>query len=153
MERLYGTYALLPTYLFEDSRSTLNELQKQGYKLGIISNHSGAARPVIERLAGDLVPSRHIFISEEMGVHKPAKTIFRRAASRLRTPPENCLLVGDNLRVDAVGAIENGNYGSGVWLDRLENGSPAELPAGVTRITSLDQLPGILASFNGHDQS
>ena len=69
--------------------------------------HSNLARPVIEDLVGDLVPSHHIIISEEIGVHKPAKTIYRRAASRVRTPPENCLLVGDNLTVDALRTWHN----------------------------------------------
>ena len=115
LERLYGTYALLPTYLYEDSRPTLSHLQQQGYKLGIISNHSSLARPVIERLVGDLIPSHHVLISEEIGVHKPAKTIFRRAAARLRTDPSRCIiLVGDNLEVDAIGSVSTSDFCGGI---------------------------------------
>ncbi len=146
MERLYGTYANLPTYLYEDSRPTLSLLKQQGYKLGIISNHSASARPVMERLIGDLVPSRHIVISEEIGVHKPAKTIYKHAAARLRTQPSHCmLLVGDNLEVDAIGAITAGGFCGGIWLDRESNGSNRPLPEGVIQISSLSQLPPILA--------
>jgi putative hydrolase of the HAD superfamily len=146
MKRLYGTYALLPTYLYEDSRPTLSLLKQQGYKLGIISNHSAMARPVIERLVGDLIPPDHIVISEEIGVHKPAKTIFKRAAARLKTDPSQCIiLVGDNLEVDAIGSVNSGGFCGGVWLDRLDKGDGHALSEGVVRITSLYELPPLLA--------
>ena len=147
MERLYGTYAQLPTYLYEDSRPTLSLLGQQGYKLGILSNHSASARPVMERLVGDLVPSRNIVISEEIGVHKPAKTIFRRGAARLGTRPSHCIiLVGDNLEVDAVGSVALGGFCGGIWLDRSDSGADKPLPEGIVRITSLSQLPPLLAA-------
>jgi FMN phosphatase YigB (HAD superfamily) len=149
MDRLYGTYALLPTYLYEDSRPTLNLLKQEGFKLGIISNHSTTARPVIERLVGDLIPPDHILISEEIGVHKPAKTIFKRAAARLKTDPSRCIiLVGDNLDVDAIGSVNTGGFCGGVWLDRLNKGAHYPLPEGIKRITSLYELPSLLADNN-----
>ena len=144
MERLYGTYAQLPTYLFEDARPVLEQLKQQGYKLGVISNHSGSARPVMESLVGDLIPASHIIISEEIGVHKPAKTIFHRAAARLRTIPARCILAGDNLEVDAAGALDPGGFAAGVWLDRKDKGKGQLLPANVVRIASLYELPQIL---------
>lgn len=140
--KLYGTYANLPHYLFEDTIPTLEALRAQGYTLGILSNHAHTARPVMEALVGDLVPSENIVISEEEGVHKPAKTIFRRATQRVSTPPEQCVFVGDNLRVDAVAAVENGRFQRGIWLDRQEKGLPeADLPDSVGRITTLLALP------------
>ncbi|MFN2162311.1 MAG: HAD family hydrolase [Candidatus Promineifilaceae bacterium] len=146
MERLYGTYAQLPTYLYEDARPTLSLLRDQGYKLGIVSNHSASARPVMERLVGDLVPSSNIIISEEIGVHKPARTIFRRAAACVGSQPPPCLvLIGDNLRVDAIGAVESGNFCGGIWLDRRGKGENQSLPEGVVRITSLKQLAPLLS--------
>lgn len=145
MERLYGTYALLPMNLYEDSRPVLSLLKEQGYKLGIISNHSASARPVMERLIGDLIPSRHITISEEIGVHKPAKSIYRYAAARTRTPPSRCaMLVGDNLEVDAVGAVNMGGFCGGIWLDREGKGTDLKLPENITRISSLHQLAPLL---------
>ena len=148
MERLYGTYAELPTYLYEDTRPTLSLLRDQGYKLGIVSNHSASARPVMERLVGDLVAPRNIIISEEIGVHKPARTIFRRAAARLRSEPSRCIvLIGDNLHVDAIGSVDIGGFCGGIWLDRRGVGSGQELPEGIARITSLSQLPPLLAQY------
>lgn len=144
MERLYGTYASLPTFLYADSRPILRRLGQEGYQLGIISNHSRSARAVIESLIGDLVPAEHIVLSEELGVHKPAKSIFRRAAARTGSRPEDCLLVGDNLQVDAAAAVARGGYRCGIWLDRTEKGEQRVLPDQVTRITSLAALPEML---------
>ena len=143
-ERIYRSYALLPTFLFEDSRTTLQWLIESGYVLGIISNHARLARPIMEKLVGDLIPSQRILISEELGVHKPAKTIFLRAAARVRTPPANCLLVGDNLAVDAIGSVQRGGFGLGVWLDRNNSYDGRALPPGVSVIKTLSQLPDFL---------
>jgi len=141
--QLYGTYALLPTFLYENSRQTLQAVLDQGLIPGIISNHSRSARPVMEQMVGDLVPSRHIILSEELGVHKPAKTIYLRAASRISIPPEQCMLVGDNLEVDAIGAVQQGGFGRGIWLDRNGCSNGHALPTGVSCINSLSQLPTI----------
>lgn len=137
--RLYRTYAFLPTMLYPDALPVLAQLQARGYTLGILSNHSASARPMMEKLVGDFVPAHHITISEEEGVHKPARTIFQRAAGRVKTPPQACILVGDNLQVDAVGAVRRGGYGRGIWLDRSNYGAP-NLPEGIVRMTSLQAL-------------
>ena len=142
--QLYGNYALLPTFLYENSRSTLGKVSQLGLIVGIISNHSRTARPVIEGFVGDLVPSRQIILSEEEGVHKPAKTIYLRAASRVGVHPEQCLLVGDNLQIDAIGAVQQGGFGRGVWLDRSSSCNGQVLPPGVSCISSLNQLTQIL---------
>ncbi len=137
--RLYGTYAQLPTKLYPDVLQTLEQLQKQGYTLGIVSNHSATARPMMEKMVGALIPSQHITISEEEGVHKPARTIFRRAAAHVHTTPEACVLIGDNMEVDALGAVQQGGYGRGIWLDRNNNGG-GELPDRIIRVTTLQEV-------------
>ena len=98
---------------------------------------------MIERFVGDLVSGHHIILSEEVGVHKPAKTIYLRAASRIGFPPEQCLLVGDNLEVDAIGAVQQGGFGYGVWLARNGCSNGRMLPPDVSCITSLNQLPSL----------
>lgn len=144
--QLYGAYALLPTFLYENSRAALQAVLDQGLISGIISNHSRSARPVMERMVGDLVPSEHIILSEELGVHKPAKTIYLRAANRIRTAPERCLLVGDNLEVDAIGAVQQGGFAQGVWLVRSGCNNGRVLPSRVSCITSLSELPYLFSS-------
>lgn len=142
--KLYGGYAQLPHFLYDDVRPTLQHLQEKDLNLGILSNHSRSVRSVIARLVGDIILPHRVILSEEVGVHKPAKTIFQRAASKMRTSPAQCVYVGDNLSVDAIGAVEQGGYAAGVWLDRRKQDLPSDPPENVAHITTLAQLPDLL---------
>jgi FMN phosphatase YigB (HAD superfamily) len=138
MNRLYDSYSFLPHSLYEDTLPLLKWLKKRGIALGVISNHSRQIRPVIEETLQDFMQPEHIIISQEEGVHKPTKTIFKIASSRMGFESEECAFVGNDLYVDAIGAVESGGYGVGLWLDRGAglNGTPA-LPARVHRINTL----------------
>ncbi|GJM41644.1 MAG: 2-haloalkanoic acid dehalogenase [Ardenticatenaceae bacterium] len=137
---VYAGYGLLPHFLFDDVLPTLHALQARNLKLGILSNHSSSVRSTIEQLVGDIIPQTLITVSEEVGIHKPRKTIFQRAASKLRQKPANCLYVGDNLEVDAKAAVQSGGYAGGIWIDRYEQQRPDPLPKNVHRVTNLTQL-------------
>lgn len=138
--KIYAGYGLLPHTLFPDVLPTLQKLQERNLVLGILSNHSSSVRSSINLLLGDVVPPHHITISEEVGVHKPSKTIFKRGAARLHQNPANCLYIGDNLQVDAVAAVQQGGFAGGIWIDRSGQEEPARLPPNVHRLTNLTQL-------------
>ncbi len=137
---IYAGYGRLPHYLYEDVIPTLHKLQGYGLQVGILSNHSNSVRRTIEQLVGNIIPQQHVTISEEVGVHKPGKTIFRRAAAKLGQAPENCLYVGDNLEVDAIAAVQRGGFAAGAWLDRSHKGATHTLPENVYYLTSLAQV-------------
>jgi FMN phosphatase YigB (HAD superfamily) len=54
--------------------------------------------------------------------------------------PEETLFVGDSLDADAIGAVEQGNFRMGLWLDREDVGADVKLPPRVARITSLNDV-------------
>jgi putative hydrolase of the HAD superfamily len=97
-------------------------------------------RRTIDQLLGNIIPQHHITISEEVGVHKPGKTIFRRAVAKLRQKPTDCIYVGDNLDVDAVAAVQQGGFAAGIWIDRSNEETTVSLPPNIYRLTSLTQL-------------
>ncbi len=137
--RLYSGYAHLPHYLFDDVLPTFEKLQQAGLKLGILSNHSRSARPVMDEMIGAYISAQQITVSEDIGIHKPNSTIFWLAAAKLNEAPVNCLYVGDNLEVDAIGAVQQGGYARGVWLNRGKRPfTPPSLP-NVSQIQSLTQ--------------
>lgn len=138
--KIYSGYALLPHTLYDDVLETLSALKKRGYTLGVLSNHSRSVRPIVEQQLVGLVDPNAITISEEIGSHKPTKSSYHRAAGRMRVPASRTVYVGDNLEVDAVGAIRYGEFAQGIWLDRKGKGENIELPWGVTRIVSLTEL-------------
>lgn len=144
--RLYSAHSTLPTYLYPDTLPVLRSLQQSGFSLGIITNHAQTVRKMIEQRVGEFIPSRHIIISQEVGVHKPTKSIFHHATRRVRVPAARCIFVGDNLAVDAIGAVEQGGFGRGLWLDRKGVGPGRPLPERVSRVTSLDQVLNFLST-------
>lgn len=137
---IYSQFASLPMALYEDVMPTLTLLSNMDISVGIISNTGVGIRRVIEKCIGDLMPCRHIIISQEVGVHKPAAKIWHLAVSRVGIPSRDCFYVGDNLKVDAVGSVRNGAFGRGVWLDRVGANEELFLPERVTRIHSLCEL-------------
>lgn len=141
---LYDDYAHLPTSLYNDVLPTLQKLNTMGFALGIISNHSQAARKVMQSHLGEFVPGHQIIISDEIGAYKPLATIFQQAASRMALRPEQCAFVGDNLDVDAIGAIEQGGFALAFWLDRANSPASPALPKAVIRITSLAEIVAYL---------
>lgn len=142
--KLYTEYARLPTYLYEDVLPTLQALSRCGFRLGILSNHTISVRDAIEPLVGQFIFSEHIVISEEVGLHKPDPGVYAQIARQLLTPPEQCIYIGDNLNVDAIGAVQAGGFARGVWVDRKEISQEQSFPAGVTRIRQLTELLDML---------
>ncbi len=139
--QVYAGYGRLPHYLYDDVKPTLHQLQTKNLQLGILSNHSTSVRRTIDQLLGNIIPQDSITISEEVGAHKPSKTIFRRAAARMHQKPANCIYVGDNLEVDAIAAVEHGGFAAGIWIDRMSKEEPPlTFPNNIYRITSLSQL-------------
>lgn len=143
MRRLYDGYAYLPTLLYEDTLPTVAKLHDAGLLIGIITNHSRTARAGIEDYMGQWVDPAAIVISEELGSHKPEPAIFAEAVASLGVDPSVCMMVGDNLHVDVIGAVEQGGFCCGVWLDRRLQGDRS-LPTAVSRITSLHELLPLL---------
>ena len=119
--------------LFPDVIDTLEALGS--FRLGVITNGGSAQQR--QKLEGVGVLDRFaaVVASEDEGVAKPHPGIFEVACQALGAPPSACLHVGDRLDADAIGARDAGL--KGVWLDRHDKGDE---PAGVTRITCLNEL-------------
>ena len=140
LEELYYGFAELPTALYADVTPTVLQLQAAGYELGIITNHTASVRPTIQRMVGDYFPAHTITISEEEDVYKPNGEIFQTAAARLGVAPEECVFVGDNKWVDAVGAVEQGGFQQGFWLNREGESLHSPLPDCVRMMTGLQDI-------------
>lgn len=139
VNELYDAYSHLPTQIYEDVWPTFDALQEKGITIGVLSNHSAQVRPRIERTLSGYVPPERIIISQEEQLHKPLPEIFHRAAEATAVAPQHCLLVGDNLHTDAIGAVQQGGFARGLWIDRKNNTYSSPLPPRVYRITNLTQ--------------
>lgn len=140
LKQLYNGFAHLPTLVYDDTKQTLNRLQTMGIHMGIISNHTASVRPIIEKAVCDYIDPENIFISQEMGTHKPSPYLFQCASQAFELDAQNCLFVGDSLEADAIGAVQQGGFRLGLWLDRYHAGKHQPLPPHVIRITRLADL-------------
>lgn len=107
---LYETFSSFESYrLYDDVKPTLDEIEKAGYRLGLISNFdSWLEKMLIEMEVGHLFePS---IISGLVGVEKPDPRIYRIAIEEANLDPARCVHVGDSPSMDmepasAVGII------------------------------------------------
>lgn len=121
-----------------DAAPVLEELSREGYRLGVISNSEDGQA---ERLV-DLLGVRDFFEfcldSYVLGSTKPDPKIFLHAVEMLGTEPSKTAYVGDMYTQDVIGASGAGLFP--VLLDAFE----LQPERSVTRIRSLRELPDVL---------
>lgn len=112
---------------------TLEELQKRGYRLGVLSNNSGYVADgilynAIERFFEIVVDS-----ARENRV-KPDPELFRSVARRVGAPCESIFYVGDSYPCDVIGATLVGM--GAAWI----GGNDRQLPERAVKIDEFAEL-------------
>ncbi|MBL0105142.1 MAG: noncanonical pyrimidine nucleotidase, YjjG family [Bacteroidetes bacterium] len=125
-------------HLFPHAHEVLSYLQDK-YVLHIITNGFEEAQH-IKLEASDLTKYfSEIIISEHTGFRKPDIRIFDYSSTRANAKPSECLMIGDGLDVDVIGAQEAG------WDAIYFNPTMIPHDAKPTHeIRSLDELMSIL---------
>jgi putative hydrolase of the HAD superfamily len=128
---------------FQFLTEMLNELKKQDYLLGIVTN----GRSPFQARAIDGLGIRDYFdailISEVEQVRKPQVEIFQRAMNRLAVLASDSVFVGDHPEADIVGA--KGAMMKTIWKRNLSWTEAKEADA---TIDELSEIPPILAQFS-----
>lgn len=100
-----------------DALSTLAELKRQGYRLGLISNAANAEDVYTMLQQHQLEPYlEQVLISVEVGRRKPHPAVFQKALEFFNVLPERAVMVGDTLNADVLGAQKSGL--TSVWMTR-----------------------------------
>jgi putative hydrolase of the HAD superfamily len=124
---------------FPDVVPTL-DLLLDHVRMGVLSNNPYL--PIeVERLR--LRDWMEVAVDVPRELMKPHPEAFARACAAMGTDPARTVHVGDSIELDVEGAHAFGMVA--VWLDRWNDSWTP--PAGVHRIASLDELPGLLASL------
>ncbi|MFI1400814.1 HAD family hydrolase [Streptomyces sp. NPDC020681] len=129
--------------LFPDAVPALDLLAGE-YRHAVLSNSSLLNQERKLRVLGVRDRFEVMLCAADLGISKPAAAAFHAACEALGLPPEEVAYIGDQPDIDARGAVEAG-LAAGIWLDRTGLGGRPEL----TRITGLDQLPGLLRGNTG----
>src|SRR5215207_2431746 len=131
--------------LEEDALPTLQKLETDGYRMGLISN-AGDDQDV-QQLARRFGIDRYfdfILTSAACSYRKPNRRIFELALSNWYFLPSEAVMVGDNLDADVRGAKSVGLFT--VWISRRA-GERMEDPLSIepdATVSTLHELPALL---------
>jgi putative hydrolase of the HAD superfamily len=138
IDTVYAEFTDIANYsLFDDVVPVLEKLAAAGLRLGVVSNFE----EWLEGLLDELGVTRYFgvrVISAVEGMEKPDPRIFRLAMERAGTTPDRSAYVGDNPEFDVEPAAAVGMFP--ILIDRRDRFPDAD----VIRITTLDDLPGVL---------
>lgn len=142
VQRLFDVFSDSSSYkLYDDSLPTLLDLQERGYRLGLISNFEGwLEKLLIELEVGHLFDTT--VISAVEGIEKPDPAIYELALERSGAEPQRSAMIGDSPANDVEPSAKVGMVP--VLLDR--SGAYPDVD-GCPRVTSLEDLPGLLANL------
>jgi putative hydrolase of the HAD superfamily len=105
---LYDSFSTHDAWkIFDDVLPTLEELQKRGVRLAVISNWDERLRPTL-RAVGLHDYFEVITVSGEHSINKPARELFDLTAKALNLPAAQILHIGDSPREDVWGAQNAG---------------------------------------------
>lgn len=93
----------------EGGREVVEELQRRGYSLGIISNLIGSREiPQWMEAEGFKKYFEAVVLSSVFGKRKPDPAIYLEAARLVGADPSLCAYIGDNLKRDVTGSRQAG---------------------------------------------
>ncbi len=134
--------SLLEAVPFTDVKPALEALRAE-YALGVLTN-SPRSEETLARLK--LRPYFNAVVAASEPWRKPHPEAFRRACRALGVAPAEAAYVGDSIANDVEGALGAGLIP--VWMDRYGDDYP--LPERAHRITSLEELSGLISYVNAH---
>jgi putative hydrolase of the HAD superfamily len=119
---------------FDDVPRVVQRLRDCGVRWGVASNFDARLATIINGLS-PLSSCEHLFVSSRLGCRKPSVAFFQAIERSLGLPPEQLLLVGDDLENDYHGARAAG--WQAVLLDR-DAAAPADVEHRITSLAELD---------------
>jgi HAD superfamily hydrolase (TIGR01509 family) len=88
---------------------------------------------------------KHIFASKDMGMEKPAPGFFENVLQTVGVAPHECVMVGDDYRIDIVGAKNAGMQT--IWFSEALQETPA--PCADIVINSMVDLVSAVKALEG----
>jgi putative hydrolase of the HAD superfamily len=130
-----------------DLDQTLQTLQDQGLKLGLISNtflHASSLDRHMDELGLLKYLSPRLY-SYQFSFRKPDHRIFRVGAERIGEALPNILYVGDLIKNDIIPTLALGMKAA---LKRGHSNVGKVVPAGAWEVKTLSELPELIAAYN-----
>lgn len=115
MEKEFTKILSKQSHLIKDTHIVLSKLKEKGYNIQMITN--GLVEAQYGRLKATDIEKyfNYIFISGEMGFQKPDIEYFDIVLNKIKANKNDCIVIGDRLESDILGAM-NSNIDS-IWLN------------------------------------
>lgn len=132
------------TGLMPGAREVLELLysQRDKFVLAVITNGFSEAQLPKMKTSGIDKYFDYFFLSEDIGYMKPDRRFFDAALALMNAGPDECLVIGDDYKVDIAGAMAAGI--PQVWYNSRALPLPDGTPPPTYTITSLLQIEEIL---------
>lgn len=127
------------TVLFPGTIEMLQELKHQKYRMHIITNGFKEVQFIKLENSGLRDFFDLVLCSEEIGMTKPHREIFREAERRTHCQPQHAIMIGDDFKADIIGAL-NANW-TAIHFDPEMK---FKKERNVSRIRALDELPEVI---------
>jgi len=125
--------------IYPDTLSTLAELRRRGYRLGVISNWEAPTLPSLFDRFGMTPYFEHILPSRDAEAGKPHPHVFEKALGAFGVAPDRAVHVGDSFGCDVVGARGVGMVP--VWVNPHDEAPPDGMPVlQIRRLTDVLRL-------------
>lgn len=133
---------------FLETLESLHRVQKT-HRTAVLSNaDDGFLLPNVKSLG---LTFERVLSSEEAGVYKPLPGLFEKMLRTLNVKPEETVYVGDRQFEDVLGASRVGMHS--MWINRGGKALDPQLPKPAHQITTLTELPDLLASTFFSDEN
>ena len=146
MSDYYVHQGTLQTGLMPEARELLDWLavRNDQYCLSVITNGFSEAQLPKMRTSGIDKYFDYFFLSEDIGYMKPDPRFFYAVLAKMKVQPNQCLVIGDDYKVDIAGAMVAGI--PQVWYNDSNRPVPEGCQKPTFTINNLSQLPHILKS-------
>jgi putative hydrolase of the HAD superfamily len=124
----------------DGARDVLAQLDAAGVPVAILSNGWSPFQEEKARLIGFEGP---VFVSERIGVQKPAAAAFAFLLAHFERAPVDIFYVGDDPVADCGGARGAGMRS--VWFDWERKSYPSDVAAPDATIHTLSEIPSLLS--------
>ncbi|MDE6341810.1 MAG: YjjG family noncanonical pyrimidine nucleotidase [Muribaculaceae bacterium] len=125
----------------DGARELLDKLSRR-YLIGVLTNGFTEVQYLKLRSTGLDRYIQRMVISDEIGIQKPDKRIFRYAERSTGATEENAVMIGDNPQNDVAGALGAG--WKAIYYDRKGKPFTSDSPLYLGRIEDLSEIEGIL---------
>ncbi|RZA01936.1 MAG: HAD family hydrolase [Sphingobacteriaceae bacterium] len=102
LDEIFNACSYLPWEKFDDTEY----LREVNIPIGILSNFNSSLKDQLSQLFGPVFSD--IFVSEELGVGKPAVEFYQRAIDKIGVNANDILYIGDSFKLDLEPAMQLG---------------------------------------------